>query len=336
MTFLEKAQTFFQRFRTNADEGPSEESMYSRRHDGSLSGYHPNVGRQAQPQQVPDPSAPIETPYDKWGPNPSFGQETGMGQTYGQPGPEVGGFQQAWPQPEPSASFVATGFQGFPPQNQPTQGNQENPFMGYAPPPQAQRMGQQVPQMPVQPVQPPVQQPAQPQQQPAPDNISYMPGGFIGKDGRMYAHQVVVAQITGVPDCYALMETLRNTGSVVINLELMRDRAEMDRCLDLLFGACYALQCQFNQISSRSVYLLTPGTVQVQNAEELRRQGEYEAAQRWPDPSNVAYYQPVMPRYGQNGYGASAPGNGMGRYSAPRSTAAEYTDFGGFPNAGRF
>ena len=329
MSILDKAQTFLRRFRVGSE--PSEESMYSRRHDGSLSGYHPNVIRQ-QPQQQEQQPVP-ETPSDAWA--QPYAQEPLVAQASGrQPVVDMYGYpqqsyQQLWPQQDMSASYVAQA-SGYQPLFQSPQANQPgSPFVGYQP--QFQQQAQPAPQ--------PVQQ------QPVPDNISYMPGGIIGRDGREYLHTMRVAQITGVADCYALMENMRNNETVVVNLDLMPDNAEIDRCLDLLYGACYALQCQFNQVSSRNVYLLTPGVVQVEHAENLRRQSEYEMDNRWPDPNNLAYRQRAMAReqnnygsYAQSGYAPNYQNSysGMGRRTGSRAVNAEYTDFGGFPNAGRF
>ena len=328
MSFLEKAQTFFRRFR--ADEELSEESMYSRRHDGSLTGYHPNVGRQAS---APEQPAPAQATYDPYAQPPMYAQEPMAGQApMQQPADPYGygqqGYQQLWNQPEqPAWQQPMTGYQPQfqnPPANQPG-----SPFVGYQPPYQPQQ---------------PVQQ-QQAQQQPSvPDNISYMPGGIVGKDGREYLHIVRVAQITGVPDCYVLMQSMRNNETVVVNLDMVPDNGEIDRCLDLLFGASYALQCQFNHVSSRNIYLLTPATVMVESAENLRRRNEYESDNRWPDPNNLNYrqraaYEPqsAFGGFGQNSYGVSYQNyGGMGRRTGTRNTTVEYTDFGGFPNAGRF
>ena len=334
MSFLDKAQTFLKRFRPNSE--PSEESMYSRRHDGSLSGYHPNVGR--QPQQPAAEAAP----YDPYSQPPSPYAQQAMAEQPQQPEqqPEMYTFQQNyqqafWAPPEqPTYNVPQMDYQaGYQPQFQSPLANQPgSPFVGYQP--------QFQPQQPA-----PQPQAQQPQQPPIPDNISYMPGGIIGKDGTQYLHTVRIAQITGVPDCYLLMQSMRNNESVIVNLDLVPDTTEIDRCLDLLFGACYALQCQFNHVSTRNIYLLTPGTVQVENVENLRRQNEYEVDNRWPDPSHLNYRSRSMGRepqnpyagYAQNPYAASYQSyGGMGRRTGTRNTATEYTDFGGFPNAGRF
>ena len=335
MSFLDKAQTFLKRFRPNSE--PSEESMYSRRHDGSLSGYHPNVGRHPQQTQQPQDPAAVVPPYDAYSQPPSpYAQQTMAEQPQEQPG-EAYTFQQNyqqafWAPPEqPVYNVPQTEYQaGYQPQFQSPPANQPgSPFVGYQPQFQPQQ---------------PAPQP-QVQQSPIPDNISYMPGGIIGRDGKEYLHTVRIAQITGVPDCYLLMQSMRNNESVIVNLDLVPDTAEIDRCLDLLFGACYALQCQFNHVSTRNIYLLTPGTVQVENVENLRRQNEYEVDNRWPDPNNLNYRARAMNRepqnafsgYGQNPYASPYQSyGGMGRRTGARNTATEYTDFGGVPNAGRF
>ena len=337
MSFLDKAQTFLRRLRPNGE--PSEESMYSRRHDGSLTGYHPNAGRQhqPQPQQPQDPIAPATVaPYDAYSQPSPYAQQDSMQMQPVAQQPEMYTFQQNyqqafWSQPEQSYAAPQPEYQsGYQPHFQSPQANQPgSPFVGYQP--------QFQPQQPVM---------QQPQQQPVPDNISYMPGGFVGKDGREYLHTVRIAQITGVPDCYMLMQSMRNNETVVVNLDLVPDTVEIDRCLDLLFGACYALQCSFNHVSTRNVYLLTPGAVQVEHADNLRRQNEYEVDNRWPDPNNLGYHARPVVREPQSSFGGFAQQNnyassyqnygGMGRRTGTRNTGMEYTDFGGFPNAGRF
>ena len=328
MSFRDKAQTLLRRFRAGGEV--DEESMYSRRHDGSLSGYHPNVGRMS-PQ---DPATPADQPYDAYSQPPSYAaQEQAMqGQAPVQPQAEYSfqqNYQPLWNTPE--QAYQATDYRtGYQPhfQTPPAPANQPgSPFVGYQPQFQPQ----------------PQQQPVQPQP-PVPDNILYMPGGVIGQDGKEYLHTIRVAQITGVPDCYALMHSMRNNETVIVNLDMMPDNSEIDRCLDLLFGASYALQCQFNLVSSRNIYLLTPATIQVENVENLRQRSDYETDNRWPDPGNLAYRQRVAAReqqgmygsYGQSGYASSYPTYGMGRRTGTRNSAMEYTDFGGFPSAGRF
>lgn len=331
MSFMDKAQTLLRRFRTNGQ--PDDESMYSRRHDGSLSGYHPNSVRQPQTPEQEQP-APVDVHFDAYNPPQPYAQDPAMEQ----PAESSYTFQQSYQQPvqpvwsQPEQPYAQPDYStGYQPQFQAPPGNVNqpgSPFYGYQP---------QFPQQPAQPM-----QPAQPQQ-PVPDNISYFPGGVIGEDRREYLHTVRIAQIAGVPDCYALMQNMRNSETVVINLDMVQDSTEIDRCLDLLFGAAYALQCQFNSIASRNVYLLTPGTIQVLNTENLRRRSEYEMDNRWPDPNNLAYRQRVAgreqpPVYAPQGSYASPYQNhgGMGRYTGVRSTGTEYTDFGGFPSASRF
>lgn len=303
--------------------------MYSRRHDGSLSGYHPNVGRMSASPEQP---APAEAAYDPYAQPPSWAAQPQQEPVAQQPADLYGygqqGYQPLWNQPmeqqtawqQPQTEFQSAYQPQFqnPPANQPG-----SPFVGYQP--------QFQPQQPA-------------PQPPVPDNISYMPGAIVGKDGRQYLHTLRIAQITGVPDCYVLMQSMRNNETVVVNLDMVPDPAEIDRCLDLLFGASYALQCQFHHVSTRNIYLLTPATVQVESAENLRRRSEYEAENRWPDPSNLNYrqyaaYEPqhAYGTFGQNSYAASYQNvSGMGRRTGTRNTTVEYTDFGGFPNAGRF
>ncbi len=140
-------------------------------------------------------------------------------------------------------------------------------------------------QQAMQPWQPPVQpaqpvQPMQPAQQP--DNLSYMPNMFVGNDGTAYRHVERLTQPMSASTCYRLIEFMRNGESVIVNTELIRDERENQRCLDLLYGAAYTMNCTFTRISARSIYLIAPATVTVIAYESIRQMNEQDAAVRWP------------------------------------------------------
>ena len=161
--------------------------------------------------------------------------------------------------------------------------------------------------------------------QAAPNNISYFPGAFVGKDGRAYSHVERVAQVTQVPSCYRIIEFMRNGESVIVNTEMINDPAETDRCLDMLYGAARALGCTLTRISSqKAIYLLSPETVMVVPYDGIRRMSDQDINARWPDPDAVndrygwnqqGGYQERSSNYGRRGY-AGRYDEGYGSYQS--------------------
>ena len=130
-------------------------------------------------------------------------------------------------------------------------------------------------------------------QQPQMDNISYMPGNFVGNDGRAYSHVERVAQLTQVAACYRIIEFMRNGESVIVNTEMMSDERENQRCLDLLYGAAFAMNCTMTRIAqNKSIYLLSPATVMVGPYDSIRRMSDQDMNDRWPG------YEQEENRYG--------------------------------------
>lgn len=125
-------------------------------------------------------------------------------------------------------------------------------------------------------------------QQQAQSNISYMPGNFVGNDGRAYSHVERVAQLTKVSSCYRIIEFMRNGESVIVNTEMMGDERENQRCLDLLYGAAFAMNCTLTRVSqNKDIYLLSPETVMVVPYESIRRMSDQDINDRWPDPEQM-------------------------------------------------
>lgn len=324
MSFIDKAQTLWRRFTGGAPAEEDESVYYSRRHDGSVSGYHPNAGRHSQRMQ------PV--------------QQGGQGEQGGQVDPSTGNAAgDPWAAQgyaaDPSAQAGQAAQEYFQPP-QPYQPQWGQPAYSQMQPPEPGTAFQNLWQA-NQPQQASQVYPPQPAQPPVPDNISYLHGGIIGEDEREYVHTLRIAQVGGVPDCYLLMECMRNNETVLVNLDAAQDNAEIDRCLDLLYGAACALQCTFNRVSNRSLYLLTPATVQVRPAENIRRQTELEMDARWPDPASLAYQQRVAAREqqaygGYGGYGAPYQGvSGERRAAVGGWGGSAYANFGGFPRSGR-
>ena len=115
-----------------------------------------------------------------------------------------------------------------------------------------------------------------------PDNITYMPGSYVGDDGMAYRHVERLAQPLSAATAYRLIEFMRNEETVIVNTELIRDERENQRCLDLLFGAAFTMNCTFTRISAKSIYLIAPRSVTVMPYESLRQMNEKDAAMRWP------------------------------------------------------
>ncbi len=201
-----------------------------------------------------------------------------MGTGYQQP---VGGYQQDY---QNQNNFQGTGYQsafgaGYQQPRQSTGFQQVG--TGYQ-----QNMGWQDQGLNQQPwgMEQGYQQPQQGQM----DNISYMPGNFVGNDGRAYSHVERVAQLTQVAACYRIIEFMRNGESVIVNTEMIADERENQRCLDLLYGAAFAMNCTLTRVSqNKDIYLLSPSTVMVVPYDSIRRMSDQDMNERWPDPEQM-------------------------------------------------
>ena len=330
MSFVDSMQALLDKVRQRT--GGEEEQHTSNMANGGFSGYRPatakhRVTRETGRQSVPEQA----TGYDMGAQQSAF---TATAQTTWQQPQQGTGYQQ--PQ-QPTGYQQGTGYQpsmdGYqqnPPYQQGT-GYQAGWQGGYQPTNQG---GWQ---------QPPQQGGWQDQSawgqdaswgssqnnwqngQAAPNNISYFPGAFVGKDGRAYSHVERVAQVTQVPSCYRIIEFMRNGESVIVNTEMINDPAEIDRCLDMLYGAACALGCTLTRISSqKEIYLLSPETVMVVPYDGIRRMSDQEINNRWPDPDamNDRYgwnqqggYQERSGNYGRRGY-AGRYDEGYGSYQS--------------------
>ena len=401
MSFMEKAQGWLGKFTNKPQQGS--DPAYTQRADGSTSGYHPNTQRM-KPQPAPQPQP---EPVPQWQPEPGYVPPQQMGaapQADGKPSwlrtgrqkpvqeqPPMGYTQQQAPQQgyTQQMNYQQVPYQAAP---QPTGYTQQQPQMGYQQPaPQMQQppMGQDyrggftptwqqpVANVPGSPFEGYVGA-NQTMNQPAmnsgmggnggvPNNIVYMNGVTVGQDGTAYRHSMRVAQITTVPDCYRLVAFMRSGESVLVNLDEMNETEEMGRCLDLLYGAAYALQCTFTRVANRCLYLITPADILVQPYDTIAEESDREIDARWPDPASVGYMQrnaqreqqkyghftqknvwdqpqqPQMnsfggyPGYEQNAYpqqfAAGGDPVGFGNRAA-RAQNTGYTDFGGFGGLG--
>lgn len=302
--------------------------------------------RQGMPQQAPQP------------------QQSPFGRTsYQQP---VNGGQQTPPRPQAQFQGQPMGApqQGAPAQQmgpaQPghtfRQSVQQQPRPGFGQPAFQQNMNQQgfttrqsIPQQ--QPVQQTPPQPAAPVQNDG-HTFAFPGGDSYVVDGHAYKLVFRVAQITGVPSCFRVIEFMYNNEAVIVNAEQITDLVEADRCMDLIFGAACAMKQRLMRVSGKQIYLITPPQVYVAPFDGLRRAGMADIERRWPgalqanmQPQQMAGAQPFANNV-QSMQGAQQPAyaqprqddfaGGFGRRAARNAVQTNgYTDYGGFGVKGR-
>ena len=264
----------------------AENQVFSNRSDGGFSGYVPKM-KKAENEQAQtgyrQPGVPGFAGMMPEGVDPSvmqqfqpMGGQTGMmppvqGMQPQQGMPPQGAFPQqpafgrtGYQQPVNMAQSMPprpqAQFQGQPPMGQHFQQNGQQPTRpGF---------GQPAFQQNAQPQQPPrgftVQQPpVQPQQANVPpqnDGHTFaFPGGeSYVVDGNAYKLILRVAQITGVPSCFRVIEFMYNNEAVIVNAEQITDLVEADRCMDLIFGAACAMKQRLMRVSGKQIYVITP------------------------------------------------------------------------------
>lgn len=337
MAFWDKAQSLLQKMTSKQDDGGQQ--MLSNRADGGFSGYQPKVTKKkSEPAAQPANDHPIHgfTNMMPGGVDPSMmqqfqqvGGQTGnlqqmprqATQQMQMPQQFATGYQQPvnMPRQTPPQPMQQTAYQpAFRPAQQPQQPPQSS-FTGYQP---AFRP-QQPKQAPVQPQQPPMQQIRQE------GNISFMPGSYVD-EGSVYKMIMRVAQITSIASCYRLIEFMQNNEAVIVNAEQITDVIEADRCMDLLFGAAYAMKQNFIRVSGKQIYLITPPQVQVQPFDSLRRMGEDDIERRWPGAEASSFRAPGRHAIGYQSRQDDFAG-GFGQQAASYGVQpGAYTDYGGF------
>ena len=331
-----------------------EDQLVSNRADGGFSGYVPKMNR---PQTEPMP-----TGYQQQAPAGfenmiPTGVDASAMQGFRPVGGQTGAFApagQAFQQGMQQGGFGRTGYQ--PPVNQPRPQGQFQQPMGAAQP-----MGQPVFQQSApQPTRPGFGQPAfqqnmpqqpprgfttqQPPVQAAQDAQTFaFPGGdSYVVDGNAYKLVFRVAQITGVPSCFRVIEFMYNNEAVIVNAEQITDLVEADRCMDLIFGAACAMKQRLMRVSGKQIYLITPPQVYVAPFEPLRRAGMADIERRWPGAMQSGA-QPMQPPVNNvqpmtRPVGFERPqarqedfAGGFGRRAARNASQVNgYTDYGGF------
>ncbi len=195
----------------------------------------------------------------------------------------MGGYQQPMQQTSYQQSYAPMD-QGY---QQPMQ--QTSYQQSYAPMDQGyqQPMQQTSYQQPYAPMD---QQPAQQ----APDNISYMPGSnFVDEDRRSYNHVERIVQLVSVAACFRIIEFMRNGESVIVNTESIANEADVQRCLDMLAGAAFTLECSLTKITQvKRAYLIAPKTVLVMQDKSFAHWNERDSMQMPEmDDSQESYRQ---------------------------------------------
>jgi len=101
------------------------------------------------------------------------------------------------------------------------------------------------------------------QQQMQGSNVVTFPGMQSTPDGLVYAHVEYIVQLCNRHECRKVIDYIRTNASVFLNMEMIADGSERQRCVDMLSGAAYALGCALNKISPRGVYLISSPSVRV-------------------------------------------------------------------------
>ena len=332
-----------------------------------MQGFQPVGGQtgqmapQGQPQQGM-PQQPQPSPFARTSYQQPVGQQMGAQQP----------MQQTMQQPRPQAQFQGAPQQGPAQPGQTFRQNvqpQQAARPGFGQPAFQQNMQQNMQRqqgfttrqgaVPPQPQAMPQGQPMQPQQvqpqpQPAPvqnDGHTFaFPGGdSYVVDGHAYKLVFRVAQITGVPSCFRVIEFMYNNEAVIVNAEQITDLVEADRCMDLIFGAACAMKQRLMRVSGKQIYLITPPQVYVAPFDGLRRAGVADIEQRWPgalqanmQPQQAVGAQPYvanvqpMPQQSYNQPRQEDFAGGFGRRAARNAMHTNgYTDYGGFGVKGR-
>ena len=347
--------------------------VFSNRADGGFSGYVPKIKREQPDMQHTGYQQARPAGMENMMP---VGVDPSVMQGFQPVGGQTGQMPPQQPQQGMPQGFTARQpMMNQPPMGQPGPQAQQAPFqqpMGAAQPMQGFTNKQ-----PVFNQQPPMGQQMPPQgftgkvQMPQGDHQTFaFPGESFVVDGNAYKMVFRVAQITGVPSCFRVIEFMYNNEAVIVNAEQISDLVEADRCMDLIFGAACAMKQRLMRVSGKQIYLITPPQVYVAPFEPLRRAGMADIDRRWPGamqsgmqpmqgaaqqaPQQVPFVQSVQPQgmpwqqaqpqiqaqpmaAGQHTTAQPRPfarqddfAGGAGRRASRSAMANGYTDYGGF------
>ena len=112
----------------------------------------------------------------------------------------------------------------------------------------------------------------EPQPQPIQPNVSYFPNAAFQSNGEKFMHVERVAQVISREDAHTIVAFMMNNESVIVSCESIASAQEVQRCIDLISGAAYALGCQITQLSlAAKVFLVSPASVMVMCDEASHR-----------------------------------------------------------------
>ena len=158
-------------------------------------------------------------------------------------------------------------------------------------------------------------------------NVRFFPGTVEDEQSNAYALVMRVAQVSSISSCYHLLEFMQNDEAIIVNLDQISDAMEANRCIDMLFGAAYAMNQTFERISTRSIYVILPRRVHLMPSDAMMQLSQSDLERRWPGLSRMGgsdgrrgRQEDFAPAFGQRSASAR-PG--------------QYTDFGGFGGLGR-
>jgi len=149
------------------------------------------------------------------------------------------------------------------------------------------------------------------------EKVVPFPGVMSDAAGNAYVHELQILQLRDRDECRAIIEYLKNNSTVALNMDNIANDTEKQRCVDMLSGAAYTLNCNINRISTRGVYLITPEAVRVSQDEATRRLNG--AARPAGQRSSRAH-----------SYAAARGGQGADGYEAPEGGYETYPPQGGY------
>ena len=132
------------------------------------------------------------------------------------------------------------------------------------------------------------------------EKVVPFPGVMSDRSGNTYAHELQILQLRDRDECRAIIEHLKNNCTVALNMDNIANDTEKQRCVDMLSGAAYTLNCNISRISTRGVYVITPDVVRVSQDDATKRLNGA-ARQQGQRPSRAHSYASGRPQ-GQDAY----------------------------------
>ncbi len=139
---------------------------------------------------------------------------------------------------------------------------QQTPDYGTSPYGMQQGYGVQQPQSMQQPHQQPYGQPPAQRMDPYAQSMQQMQAPQQPKAAPLCTHYVF--HLYSREQCKDVIPYIRYNISVVINLEYITSAQEQQRCLDILCGAAYALNCTITNVLKSIVFMISPPNMHVE------------------------------------------------------------------------